>query len=42
MNGSEPPLVLSVMKNVITMDDMGKEDGEPRSASKNGSQWAMA
>ncbi|KAJ7305644.1 hypothetical protein DFH08DRAFT_902506 [Mycena albidolilacea] len=42
MNGSEPPLVVSVMKNVITMDDMGKEDGEPRSASKNASQWAMA
>jgi hypothetical protein len=36
---SDSPLVVSVMKNVITMDDIGKER-DPESATKHRSHWA--
>ncbi|KAJ7864153.1 hypothetical protein B0H13DRAFT_2353807 [Mycena leptocephala] len=36
---SDSPLVVSVMRNVITMDDIGKER-DPESATKHRSHWA--
>jgi hypothetical protein len=35
-----PPLVISVVQNVITMSDMGKEDdGDLESGMKGRNQW---